>query len=112
MALIPAAGVILGIGPMKSASFLVLGSSPCGRYLLRKAFVRRSEVVMDPADNRFIHNLAFPFNVKGNAMSITWSLDTPGDWKRLTTDVIFEMYSSGFSSLFPRNTLSFSSSMH
>ncbi|GJV26570.1 putative ribonuclease H-like domain-containing protein [Tanacetum coccineum] len=47
---------------------------------------------MDPADNRFIHSLAFPFNVKGNAMSITWSLDTPGDWKRLTIDVIFEMY--------------------
>ncbi|GJY37911.1 hypothetical protein Tco_0424275 [Tanacetum coccineum] len=47
---------------------------------------------MDPVDNRFIHSLAFPFNVKGNAISITWSLDTLGDWKRLTIDVIFEMY--------------------
>ncbi|GJV07235.1 hypothetical protein Tco_1344891 [Tanacetum coccineum] len=46
---------------------------------------------MDPVDNRFTHSLTFPFNVKGNAMNITWSLDTLGDWKRLTIDVTFEM---------------------
>ncbi|GKC35039.1 hypothetical protein Tco_1047423, partial [Tanacetum coccineum] len=69
-------------------------------------------VVMDPVDNRFTYSLAFPFSVKGNAISITWSLDTPGIWKRLTIDVIFEMCSRGFSSPFPRNILSFSSLMH
>ncbi|GJT81932.1 hypothetical protein Tco_1056274 [Tanacetum coccineum] len=56
-----------------------------------RAFFKRSQVVMDPADKRFTHSLDFPFNVKGNAMNITWSLDTPRDWKRLTIDVIFEM---------------------
>ncbi|GJY27337.1 hypothetical protein Tco_0402063, partial [Tanacetum coccineum] len=53
-------------------------------------------VVMDHVDNRFTYSLAFPFSVKGNAISITWSLDTPGIWKRLTIDVIFEMCSRGF----------------
>nr|GEU99892.1 hypothetical protein [Tanacetum cinerariifolium] len=39
--------------------------------------------MMDPVDNCFIHCLALPFKVKGKAISITWSLDTPGEWKRL-----------------------------
>ncbi|GKF16164.1 hypothetical protein Tco_0061082, partial [Tanacetum coccineum] len=70
MALILAASVILGIVITQ-----IVEPFPC-------KVQRRSQVVMDPADNRFIHSLAFPFNVKGNAMSITWSLDTPVDWKR------------------------------
>ncbi|GJZ34831.1 hypothetical protein Tco_0580648 [Tanacetum coccineum] len=53
-----------------------------GQYLLRKAFFKRSQVVIDPVDNCFIHCLALPFKVKRKAISITWSLDTPGEWKR------------------------------
>nr|GEU88544.1 retrovirus-related Pol polyprotein from transposon TNT 1-94 [Tanacetum cinerariifolium] len=67
MASIPAAGVMLGIE---------------GRYLLKKAFLKRSQVRIDPVDNCFIHCLALPFKVKGKAISITWSLDTPREWKR------------------------------
>ncbi|GJV44923.1 putative reverse transcriptase domain-containing protein [Tanacetum coccineum] len=46
--------------------------------------VIKSQVVIDPVDNCFIHSLALPFKVKGKAISITWSLDTPEEWKRST----------------------------
>ncbi|GJZ56583.1 hypothetical protein Tco_0611776, partial [Tanacetum coccineum] len=91
MTFIPAAGVILEIGPLKSTFRLV---------------------VIDPVDNCFIHCLALPFKVKGKAISITWSLDTLGEWKRSMMSVILEMCSWGSSFMLLKNMFSFNSSIH
>ncbi|GJV58896.1 hypothetical protein Tco_1464996 [Tanacetum coccineum] len=93
MALVPAAGVILGIGPLKSAFCLVLGSSPWRLLQFLSKIVDSVGLLINLGKRA------------GNAINTTWSLDTPGDWKRLTINVIFKMCSRGFSSLFPRNTL-------
>ncbi|GJU56280.1 hypothetical protein Tco_1229994 [Tanacetum coccineum] len=72
MAFIPAVGVILRIGPLKSTFRLV----------------------------------------KGKAISITWSLDTLGEWKRSMMSVILEMCSWGSSFSLLKNMFSFNSSIH
>ncbi|GKC04538.1 hypothetical protein Tco_0996148 [Tanacetum coccineum] len=51
--------------------------------------------MIDPVDNCFIHSLALPFKVKGKAISITWSLDTPEEWKRSTMSACNTYVSKG-----------------
>ncbi|GJY03357.1 hypothetical protein Tco_0369297 [Tanacetum coccineum] len=64
---------------------------------------------MDLVDNYFIHCLALPFKVKGKAISITWSLDTLGEGKRLMMSIIYEICSWGSLFSLLKNMFSFNS---